>query len=454
MPKEPMELFEGKGLDLYCSLDELSAFTKDLVSVCERLQSRLRNNEAFITACNRLATELEVPNLNPDSRHTIEGVIARFQNYGWWLKQVKKIQSRKIEHIEILLGRVHKFSDIYVSDKTLRKRMQSKEKNKHYLDNHVLINDLGEEVPMNEMVEGSVSNPSIRRAELMCRIAGSERYAQHHSKVGTFFTFTCPSRMHARFASNGAANPRYDGTTPREANDYLNGVWQRIRAKLDRMEIAYFGLRVAEPQHDGTPHWHLLLFHDKRDFHELSNTIRHYNLQESGEEHGADIHRVDITPIDWEKGSAAGYIAKYISKNIDGAHLDKDLNTVDAAESAERIEAWASVWGIRQFQSIGTPPVTVWRELRKIKEELPQSILRTAQEAADEGDWFAFTQIMGQRHFNSDNVAVRLAKTWNDKPGKFGDPKGYEVFGVCDDSNVITTRLHKWTVKEKEVESE
>tara|TARA_R110001583_G_scaffold138880_1_gene290616 strand:- start:44728 stop:45072 length:345 start_codon:yes stop_codon:yes gene_type:complete len=91
--------------------------------------------------------------------------------------------------------------------------------------------------------------------------------------------------------------------------------------------------------------------------------ISKYALQEDGNERGAKKHRFDMTSIDPEKGSAAGYIAKYISKNI-----DNDLYRNDAKPAASKIDAWSSLWGIRQFQQIGGPSVTVWRELRRLQE--------------------------------------------------------------------------------------
>ncbi len=90
--------------------------------------------------------------------------------------------------------------------------------------------------------------------------------------------------------------------------------------------------------------------------------------------------RCDVKQIDPEMGgSATGYIAKYISKNIDGYAMDDELadETVSinpetgekegkkAKDMAKNVSAWKSRWNIRQFQFFGGAPVTTYRELRR-----------------------------------------------------------------------------------------
>ena len=133
--------------------------------------------------------------------------------------------------------------------------------------------------------------------------------------------------------------------------------------------IRAFGFRVAEPHHDGTPHWHLLLFLRPEEVEFATAVFRKHALKEDGYEPGAQEHRFTVTPIDEKFGSATGYIAKYISKNIDGYGMDGELDDESGQpvkEMAKRVRAWASRWNIRQFQQIGGAPVTTWRELRRL----------------------------------------------------------------------------------------
>lgn len=68
------------------------------------------------------------------------------------------------------------------------------------------------------------------------------------------------SKYHNSYAKSGDRNPKWNGATPYEAQQYLNAVWRKTRAELARQAIRQYGFRIAEPQHDSTPHWHLLVF--------------------------------------------------------------------------------------------------------------------------------------------------------------------------------------------------
>jgi hypothetical protein len=60
-----------------------------------------------------------------------------------------------------------------------------------------------------------------------------------------------------------------------------------IRSNWDRKGIKPYGFRVAEPQHDRTPHWHILLFVEPSQLETIKSIISHYALQEDGDEKGA-----------------------------------------------------------------------------------------------------------------------------------------------------------------------
>ena len=345
------------------------------------------------------------------------------------------------------------FQSIYVTNESLERIKQQKRRNKRKLEHTFLTNEEGEEFSLLELAEHSLANPKNRRNEIMTRVRGMEDIAKSYDYAAMFYTITCPSRMHARLSASGEENPKYDSTDPRQAQQYLVKLWSLIRAKLDRLGVRYYGIRVAEPHHDGTPHWHLLLFVEKKHAEILTAVLREYALRDSPDEEGAEKHRFKVEKIDPDKGSATGYVAKYISKSIDGYGIDEDLYGNEASTAAERIVAWASVWKIRQFQTVGGPPVTVYRELRRINGNNLTGVVKMAHAAADAGNWGDFIESMGGPFAKRKDHPIKVARLWSDEPNRYQEPKGFKIHGVEAGNVTVLTRLHKWTVKTTSADS-
>jgi hypothetical protein len=66
-----------------------------------------------------------------------------------------------------------------------------------------------------------------------------------------------------------------------------------------------------------------------------------------------------------------GYIAKYIYKSINVFGVNDDLYGSDASR---RISVKASKLGISQFQKLGDPPTTLYRELRPRSKAMSLSV--------------------------------------------------------------------------------
>lgn len=387
------------------------------------------------------------------------GAIARMFDSEWWVRRLRAAHGRRIEAAAIGLELVHKNADCYVSTVNVARRREQKARNAKTLAGAELENQHGQVFTLAELAERSNANPRIKRAELMTRIAGFEACAVEAGHSAEFWTVTAPSRFHS-VKHDGRPNPRYDGSTPREAQSHLVKAWAQCRAAMHRAGVRQYGFRIAEPHHDGCPHWHLLLWLAPEHIERArALVVEYFRTRHDGSEPGANKYRCKFVSIDPARGTAAGYVAKYVAKNIDGYGIERDLFGNSEIVTAERVDAWAATWGIRQFQQIGGAPVGVWRELRRLRAagELTERA-EDARAAADAGDWKRYTEIQGGALVERAQLPLRVAYTRAGEKfdpiameavpaaNKYGEPCAKSVYGVRDEvrGRAWLTRRMKW----------
>lgn len=384
-------------------------------------------------------------------RQAYSGIL-RMMAPEWWYLRLKRARDLQREHLAIAVGQVQKTASAYVSRKTLGEWIDQKKRNTEFFKKFDLINEDGDRVSLADMVYGSVANPAIRRCELMVRMRGFEDIANEQGLAGEFYTITAPSRYHAVHSKGGFVG-HWNGCNPQDTQKYLCGVWAKCRAAISRAGIHVFGFRVVEPHHDGTPHWHMLLFMRPQDVDTVRDILCYHARAADSEELqslNALKARFHVEPIDPEKGSATGYIAKYISKNIDGFALDgeQDEETGESLrDMAKSVSAWASRWRIRQFQQIGGAPVTVWRELRRLGDQrLTDSRMDAVLAAADVGDWAAYIQLQGGALVARRDLVVRLAYEITEQGNEYGEDvqRVQGIYSPLIPESEVCTRLMKW----------
>lgn len=391
----------------------------------------------------------------------IAPAIMRLFNEQWWRGHLRKAAAHWREHLQIALGNVSKKKQPYASTLCVTAWREQKRRNREFLKSMELEDEEGNRISLVDKHDGSVANPAIRRCELMTRIRGFETICQKLGFVGEFYTLTAPSAWHATTRA-GYRNQKWNGASPAQTQGYFTRLWARIRAKLHRKGLRIFGIRVAEPHHDATPHWHLLLFMQPQQVVPVREILRDFAHQQDFHElksEKAQRARFHAETIDAQKGSATGYVAKYIAKNIDGYALEGETDRESGAslkESACAVSAWAARWHIRQFQFVGGAPVTVYRELRKLVDSDHARGLSVefaeVHQAADNGDWAGYVDAQGGPFVKRDEVQVRTLYEADGDFNQFGE-ETLRVRGVYDSrvgsGSPLLTRLKKWKIVPK-----
>ncbi|NBH76363.1 replication endonuclease [Rodentibacter pneumotropicus] len=392
----------------------------------------------------------------PIKGEKIDVVLEKICCHKFWFKRMRAIQNQMTEHIAIACGEVRKGVSSYISFGGLNRWIQQQRKNYDYLRAMILENveNPEEQIELFDTFIKSSACPAIRRIELMNRWRGIETWADHNGYIGLFLTLTAPSAYHAVLSKSGKNNPKWNGSSPKQTHEYLNRIWQQMRAIYNKRKMIKFGIRVAEPHQDGTPHWHILVYVKPERKEEFIEIFRRKALEEDGDEKGAAENRIDVKECDKEKGSATAYLVKYVSKNIDGFALDNETSDEDPdlnlKLNAKRVRAWASTHRIRQFQFFGAGTIGIYRELRRlINGQCEDEIIEKARLGCDLGDFAFFFDLQGGAETPRSEQPLQL--DYEEKaPNQYGEVHK-AVIGVKNKFTdyAVKTRLKKYIIKKR-----
>ncbi|EPR7621180.1 replication endonuclease [Klebsiella michiganensis] len=401
---------------------------------------------------------------NPINYELIPGALARMRCADWWQRKLWQLRNEWREELLRAACLVHRHASPYVSHDILLQKREQRRKAMDFFRNHDLINEDGDTLSMEDVVLASASNPAHRRNEMMACVKGLELIAEMRGDCAMFYTITCPSKYHATLM-NGKPNPTWDHSTVRKSSDYLVDTFAAFRKAMHKKELRWYGVRVAEPHHDGTVHWHLLCFMRKKNRRAITELLRRFAIREDRAELGNNTGaRFKSKLIDPRKGTPASYIAKYVSKNIDGRGLGDTVSKETGKslrDSAEYVTAWASLHRVQQFRFFGIPGRQAYRELRLFASQATRAMktskpgapvlmdpkLDAVLAAADVGCFATYIMKQGGVLVPRKNYLIHTAYEPTVEPGTYGD-HGIRIYGIWSPitgkENKICTHVHTW----------
>jgi hypothetical protein len=270
------------------------------------------------------------------------------------------IKEKNLER-ERLNGEVGYYEkNTFVGNESLRLRSQQIENNERFLRKHFQVSK--------DEIKTNIHAKQAKKyfAENYNACVGVEEYARDLDYGCLFLTLTVPGHMHANPANK---NHNWDGTTIKEAHDYLAQKWTKFTNDLSRKKHNImlsqgdiFGYRAVEPHADGTPHWHIFIYSARHLLNGPILTLLKKHFSEKSE-----ALTTSYFPMNSEKESypPISYIVKYLSGANDFDNNDVANNSDDRIK-AQQVDAWKSAVSLRSFQRFGkTAAMTHWRLFRK-----------------------------------------------------------------------------------------
>lgn len=150
-------------LNLTEGRERLKTFASKMASSCQRIVNQHDETDA-IKLCSELFARYQLAAPNDTD---VVGFFEKAACERFWFQKIKRKAAQTVEHVRRLCGVVNKKRGIYCSDDALRRWQIDKSLSAQFMEQTFLESSEGDHLSLAEIAAKNVSNPVIRRCEMM-----------------------------------------------------------------------------------------------------------------------------------------------------------------------------------------------------------------------------------------------------------------------------------------------
>lgn len=276
------------------------------------------------------------------------------------LTRIIKTVARKQRELHLLKTRkIGANGEAYCSAELLRFQEEKDIEQQEFIENTEIVYVKNEKEERLALSKFALTDER-KASEIYMKVKDLEKEADKKGYIALFTTFTCPAEFHSNPANGRNC---WDGSTPRQASDWLSAKLVALNKDRERHDIQTLGMWCKEAHKDQCVHMHSMFFVHPDQADELITLIyKHYSHSDNA------VRIVYISDEEAKKSgkkgaSPASYITKYVIKSLR-----------EKSDESMKNKAVARLWGYRMFGFFGRTKTMLWRTFDKFFDKEPHEL--------------------------------------------------------------------------------